>query len=218
MMTLLTLWCTVLRAVEILRRAAMHHLATVHDDDGVAVLGLADILCCDDLRSACPLDAPKLAPQLLAQQRVADGVEAALVALPVVLGAILDARREVHAAARPRRPLGDPALAPVLHEVPQGFTALGDGDGPRRGGLQVLWAAVEPGRVAGEEVLINGKVVAKGLPLVDKSKVSTKAFERDEVIPEGKVFMTGTHPLSNDSRYWGYLDLTAVVGKGYKIF
>lgn len=71
---------------------------------------------------------------------------------------------------------------------------------------------------AGEEVLINGKVVAKGLPLVDKSKVSIKAFERDEVIPEGKVFMTGTHPLSNDSRYWGYLDLTAVVGKGYKIF
>jgi conjugal transfer pilin signal peptidase TrbI len=73
-------------------------------------------------------------------------------------------------------------------------------------------------QVTGEEVLVNGEVVAKGLPLVDTTKVSTKAFERDEVIPAGKFFMTGTHPLSNDSRYWGYLDVGSVVGKGYKIF
>lgn len=73
-------------------------------------------------------------------------------------------------------------------------------------------------QVTADEVLVNGEVVAKGLPLVDSTKVSPKAFERDEVIPAGKFFMTGTHPLSNDSRYWGYLDVGSVVGKGYKIF
>ena len=67
-------------------------------------------------------------------------------------------------------------------------------------------------------VLINGKLVSEGLPLVDTTKVSLRAFERDEVIPQGKFFMTGTHPLSNDSRYWGYLEASTVVGKGYKIF
>jgi conjugal transfer pilin signal peptidase TrbI len=73
-------------------------------------------------------------------------------------------------------------------------------------------------QVTGEEVLINGEVVATGLPLLDTTKVSTKALKRDEIIPAGKFFMTGTHPLSNDSRYWGYLDIGAVIGKGYKIF
>jgi conjugal transfer pilin signal peptidase TrbI len=66
-------------------------------------------------------------------------------------------------------------------------------------------------------VLINGKLVVQGLPLVDVSKVSLTAFDRDEVIPAGFIFMTGSHPLSNDSRYWGYLSADAIVGKGYKI-
>lgn len=73
-------------------------------------------------------------------------------------------------------------------------------------------------QIKGTDVLINGEVVAQGLPLVDTTKVPLNAFERDEVIPDGKFFMTGTHPLSNDSRYWGYLESAAVVGKGYKIF
>jgi conjugal transfer pilin signal peptidase TrbI len=72
-------------------------------------------------------------------------------------------------------------------------------------------------QVKGEDVLINGKLVAQGMPLVDVNKVDLAAFERDEVIPAGFVFMTGTHPLSNDSRYWGYLNANAIAGKGYKI-
>ncbi len=73
-------------------------------------------------------------------------------------------------------------------------------------------------QVQGGKVLINGELVSEGFPLVDTTKISLKAFERNEVIPQGKFFMTGTHPLSNDSRYWGYLEASKVVGKGYKIF
>ena len=32
-------------------------------------------------------------------------------------------------------------------------------------------------------------------------------FAWDGVIPEGKVFLTGQHPDSFDSRYWGFFDL-----------
>ena len=73
-------------------------------------------------------------------------------------------------------------------------------------------------QVKGSNVFINGEIVARGLPLVDTNTVSLNAFERDEIIPQGHVFMTGTHPLSNDSRYWGYLNIAEVSGKGYKLF
>lgn len=72
--------------------------------------------------------------------------------------------------------------------------------------------------VKDEQVFINGQLIAKGLPLLDTNKVSPKQFERDEVIPAGSVFMRGTHPLSNDSRYWGYLPISSVAGKAWEIF
>ncbi len=67
-------------------------------------------------------------------------------------------------------------------------------------------------------VKINGAIVASGMPLLDETKVSVSAFNRNEIIPEGHVFVTGTHPQSNDSRYWGYLNTKLVAGKGYKLF
>lgn len=67
-------------------------------------------------------------------------------------------------------------------------------------------------------VRINGHQVVSGLALINSEKVSVKDFDRSEIIPKGHVFMIGTHPLSNDSRYWGYLPLAQVVGKGYKVF
>ncbi|OYU42254.1 MAG: signal peptidase I [Burkholderiales bacterium PBB4] len=72
-------------------------------------------------------------------------------------------------------------------------------------------------QIKDQTITINGEIVAIGMPLVDTSKVPLKSFERDEVIPAGHVFMMGTHPMSNDSRYWGYLSLNDVVGRGYKI-
>jgi conjugal transfer pilin signal peptidase TrbI len=72
--------------------------------------------------------------------------------------------------------------------------------------------------IKGENVVINGRVVSEGMPLLDKTKVSPEQFERDEVIPPGMVFMRGTHPRSNDSRYWGYLPLAQVTGKAWEVF
>lgn len=66
-------------------------------------------------------------------------------------------------------------------------------------------------------VTINGFVVATGMALLDPKIANPKEFEKDEVIPPGSLFATGTHPQSNDSRYWGYLPTSMVEGKGYKI-
>jgi conjugal transfer pilin signal peptidase TrbI len=67
-------------------------------------------------------------------------------------------------------------------------------------------------------VRINGKVVVQGFPLAADYHRAVKDFDRDEVIPPGEFFMVGTHPLSNDSRYWGYLDATHVAGVAYRLF
>lgn len=66
-------------------------------------------------------------------------------------------------------------------------------------------------------IKINGEVVVSGMPLLDESKVKPAAFDRDLIIPAGAIFVTGTHPLSNDSRYWGFLNTRDVIGKGYKL-
>ena len=66
-------------------------------------------------------------------------------------------------------------------------------------------------------VRINGHQVVSGLALINPEKVTVKDFDRTETSPDGHVFMIGTHPLSNDSRYWGYLPVAQVVGKGYKL-
>lgn len=38
-------------------------------------------------------------------------------------------------------------------------------------------------------------------------------FYKDEIIPADSYFVFGTHPLSNDSRFWGYLPISDVLGK-----
>lgn len=69
-----------------------------------------------------------------------------------------------------------------------------------------------------EAVFINGIEVARGMPLLDRTKVDASAFNRDEVIPPGRVFMVADHPRSYDSRYWGYLEVTALEGKAHVLF
>jgi conjugal transfer pilin signal peptidase TrbI len=68
-------------------------------------------------------------------------------------------------------------------------------------------------------VQINGKDVVSGFPLAEPYyHHPSQLFDKDEVIPQGKIFMIGTNRLSDDSRYWGYLDKSYVRGNGYKIF
>ncbi len=97
-----------------------------------------------------------------------------------------------------------------------------------QGALKDIKQAFIMKRVAGAEgdhlliknglVMINGHKIADGLPLIDPSKVAPSAFDRDEVIPAGKLFMIADHPQSYDSRYWGYLDVSAVVGLSHILF
>lgn len=68
------------------------------------------------------------------------------------------------------------------------------------------------------KVQINGKTVVEGFPLARFYHRGEKEFERDEIIPPGEFFMVGVHPLSNDSRYWGYLDAGRVAGFAYRLF
>jgi len=72
--------------------------------------------------------------------------------------------------------------------------------------------------INGSSVQINGTTVVSGFPLIDLYNRAPKDFERNEVIPAGHVFVIGTHPLSNDSRYWGYLSVDLIKGLGHKIF
>lgn len=72
--------------------------------------------------------------------------------------------------------------------------------------------------IRGGKVQINGKTVVQGFPLARFYQRAVNGFDRDEIIPPGEFFMVGVHPLSNDSRYWGYLDAGKVSGSAYKIF
>ena len=67
-------------------------------------------------------------------------------------------------------------------------------------------------------VLVNDKLVAVGLddaPIVQKN---ASQLERDEIIPADSYFVTATHPLSFDSRYWGYLKADQVEGLAKRLF
>src|SRR5262249_35130602 len=68
------------------------------------------------------------------------------------------------------------------------------------------------------KVLINGHQVVEGLALAVLYQATPELLERDEVIPAGKLFVVGQHPHSDDSRYWGYLDVAQVDGFALKIF
>ena len=67
-------------------------------------------------------------------------------------------------------------------------------------------------------VSINGVVMSKSMPLASFYHKNTQGFDRDETVPEGKFFMVGTNINSDDSRYWGYLDVKDVAGHAYKVF
>ena len=72
-------------------------------------------------------------------------------------------------------------------------------------------------QILGGVVRINGLEVVSGLPLRKWYRKDIPQFDRDEIIPRGKLFVIGTHPNSDDSRYWGYLDLAEVTGTGTKL-
>ncbi len=70
--------------------------------------------------------------------------------------------------------------------------------------------------IKGDRVSINGKLLVSGFPLAKFYRGVD--FSRDEIIPKGELFLVGTHPLSDDSRYWGYEHLSNIEGTAHAIF
>jgi conjugal transfer pilin signal peptidase TrbI len=73
-------------------------------------------------------------------------------------------------------------------------------------------------QVQGERVLVNGRELAHGLPLHNIYKKSVHDLQRDEIVPPGKIFVYGTHARSDDSRYWGYVETSTLLGRGYRFW
>ncbi|CAE6842057.1 signal peptidase I [Paraburkholderia aspalathi] len=126
------------------------------------------------------------------------------------------------------RCLPDLHLALLVHEAPQ---TVRDGDllfwrpSGALAGFKEQFILKQVAGVPGDHVTIrdgkveiNGKVVVQGFPLARFYHRSANDFNRDETIPPGEFFMVGVHPLSNDSRYWGYLDAHQVAGSAYELF
>lgn len=59
--------------------------------------------------------------------------------------------------------------------------------------------------VEGMNYFCNGAQIAIALPS-DHRGHKIDHFDFDGVIPKGKYFVTGTHPRSYDSRYFGFVD------------
>jgi conjugal transfer pilin signal peptidase TrbI len=68
------------------------------------------------------------------------------------------------------------------------------------------------------QVSINGKVQGQGLLLADKLGMPPARFVRDEIVPADKYWFMGTSSDSFDSRYWGYVGQSDVIGKAYPIW
>ncbi|WP_454875140.1 signal peptidase I [Paraburkholderia xenovorans] len=126
------------------------------------------------------------------------------------------------------RCLPDLHLALLVHRAPE---AVHDGDllfwrpSGALAGFKERFILKQVAGVPGDRVTIrngkvqiNGKTVVEGLALARFYHRAESDFERDEIIPPGEFFMVGVHPLSNDSRYWGYLDAGRVAGFAYRLF
>jgi conjugal transfer pilin signal peptidase TrbI len=67
-------------------------------------------------------------------------------------------------------------------------------------------------------VTVNGHAVVHGLPLAGVYNHTPAELARDETVPQGRLFVVGNADLSDDSRYWGYLESSKVVGTATRLF
>lgn len=73
-------------------------------------------------------------------------------------------------------------------------------------------------QIVGEDVRINGKTVATGLPLAKFHAQTLDYLQRDEIIPADRFFVIGTAGRSDDSRYWGYVRREHLLGSAVEVF
>jgi conjugal transfer pilin signal peptidase TrbI len=64
---------------------------------------------------------------------------------------------------------------------------------------------------------INGNTVSEGLALSEKLGRTPADFTRQENVPGGSLWVTGTHLKSFDSRYWGFVYERQIIGRAYAL-
>jgi conjugal transfer pilin signal peptidase TrbI len=82
-------------------------------------------------------------------------------------------------------------------------------------------AAALPGdtvSVGPGETSVNGTVVGEGLDLAEIIGRPDESFTRQVAVQPGTFWMMGRTRDSYDSRYWGPIDTSQVIGKAYVLF
>jgi conjugal transfer pilin signal peptidase TrbI len=101
------------------------------------------------------------------------------------------------------------------------FAALGLRPYFRDGQTIIKRAAGVPGdrvQVDHDTVRINGATVGEGLALAGTLKRPSTDFLRDDIVPSGYLWVMGATADSFDSRYWGFLPQTRVIGRAYALW
>lgn len=79
-------------------------------------------------------------------------------------------------------------------------------------GKQVAAVAGDRVIVKNDILYINGIKTAP-LYLIKRLNATPGQFDRDEIVPSGKILALGTEPHSYDGRYWGWLDTGQIIAK-----
>ncbi|HEC8324738.1 TPA: S26 family signal peptidase [Providencia rettgeri] len=72
--------------------------------------------------------------------------------------------------------------------------------------------------VDAEETTVNQSMVGEGLALAKESGHPISELTRKGVIPEGRIWLMGRTKLSFDSRYWGSIPESQIIGRAYPIW
>ncbi|TDB42686.1 S26 family signal peptidase [Photorhabdus luminescens] len=72
--------------------------------------------------------------------------------------------------------------------------------------------------VTPEETTVNGFMIGEGLELAKESGHTKEELTRTGVIPEGRIWLMGRTKISFDSRYWGTIPESQILGRAYPIW
>lgn len=73
-------------------------------------------------------------------------------------------------------------------------------------------------KVTAEQVFVNGQEVGAGLLLSKALKRPPGRYVREEIVPNSKFWFMGKTVDSYDSRYWGYVSESDLIGRAYPIW
>ncbi|MFH7319294.1 S26 family signal peptidase [Desulfurivibrio sp. D14AmB] len=134
----------------------------------------------------------------------------------VLLGAILPSRLSLALGESVRHKLFFLGGRPVEHRIQAGDYLVFPYDGHRL----TKFAACLPGdrlNVIEGEFFCNGEFLGRALT-VNSLGEPLPQWQFNGVVPTGRVFMSGHHQRSYDSRYMGFIDIEEITHKAYPLW